>query len=206
MINLYRPFGPYILECMCPDDVLKNFNDFVDSGKYIKDTNTPDMLGRGFELVYFTRNKLDDIGFTNFISNSAKEYLKQYENYDVKNAVICYMDTSFSPVFADVWVNRYFKGNYTPPHYHGGHISGITLLDLPEESDQHDLHSLEFMWSNEIYHPLQVTGKTFLFDSKLKHWVKTQRCVSERRTLSFNLMVYFQKNGIMEKWRPEPIL
>ena len=73
MYNLFRPFGPYILECICPDDVLKSFNDFVNSGKYSKDQNPPDMLDRGFEIIFLTRNQLNDIGFTTFISQVAPQ-------------------------------------------------------------------------------------------------------------------------------------
>ena len=189
MYSLFRPFGPYILECMCPDDVLKNFNDFVNSGKYSKDQNPPDMLDRGFEIIFLTRNQLSDMGFTTFISQSANEYLKQYGNFNEEHTRITYRDAHFSKLYADVWVNRYFKGDYTPLHCHSGNISGITILDLPEESNCDDLHNLEFIWSNETYRPEQVTGKTFLFDSQLKHWVLAQKCISERRTLSFNLTV-----------------
>ena len=28
---LTKPFGPHILECMCPDDVITKFNYFVDN-------------------------------------------------------------------------------------------------------------------------------------------------------------------------------
>jgi len=195
-INLTRPFGPYILECMCPDNVLTKFNAFVEdmdqetkdicSSKHSKVEGFPDLLSRGFEIIYMTGQQLDDIGFTKFIAGAAVEYLKAY---NVDSAQVYFNKSQFSDLFVDAWVNRYYENNYTPPHDHAGHISGITILDLPKESDWQDLHSLEFVWNNEHHRPEQVNGKTFLFDSKLMHWVVKQKCISERRTLSFNLLV-----------------
>ena len=196
MYNITKPFGPFIMECMCPDDVLTKFNYFVDnmdqdtkelcSSKHSKVEGFPDLLNRGFEIIYMTHQQLDDIGFTQFISDATEQYLKVY---NVEEANVSFRSSNFSDIFVDVWVNRYFNDNYTPPHDHAGNISGITILDLPEESDWYDLHSLEFLWSNEHHRPEQVNGKTFLFDSKLMHWVEKQKCLSERRTLSFNLDV-----------------
>ena len=195
-IELMKPFGPVILECMCPDDVLIEFNSFIDnmdqdtkeicSSKHSKVEGFPDLLGRGFEIIYMTGQQLGDIGFTNFIASVTQEYFK---GFNIKDPQVRYNDCHFSDIFVDAWVNRYFEDNYTPPHDHGGHISGITILELPEESDIDDLHSLEFCWSNEVHRPEQRNGKTFLFDHKLMHWVQKQKCVSERRTFSFNLFV-----------------
>jgi len=193
---LTKPFGPHILECMCPDDVVTKFNYFVDnmdqetkelcSSKHSKVEGFPDLLSRGFEIVYMTGQQLEDIGFTQFIAPMAKEYLN---SYGVQNAQIHWNQSHFSELFVDAWVNRYFEDNYTPPHDHAGNISGITFLELPEESDWYDLHSLEFIWNNQHHRPEQAVGKTLLFDPKLMHWVVKQKCVSERRTLSFNLVV-----------------
>jgi len=195
-IELIKPFGPFILECMCPDDVLTKFNSFVDnmdqdtkeicSSKHSKVEGFPDLLDRGFEIIFMTGEQLGDIGFTNFIAGATKEYCKVY---NIEKPNVRYNDCEFSDIFVDAWVNRYFNNNYTPPHDHSGHISGITILELPKESNWNDLHSLEFVWSNEQHRPEQKNGKTFLFDSKLMHWVQKQQCVSERRTLSFNLFV-----------------
>ena len=194
--SITKPFGPFIMECMCPDDVLTKFNYFVDnmdqdtkelcSSKHSKVEGFPDLLNRGFEIIYMTHQQLDDIGFTQFIAGAAQEYCKVY---NIEEANVSFRQANFSDIFVDAWVNRYFNDNYTPPHDHAGNISGITILDLPEESDWYDLRCLEFLWNNEHHRPEQVNGKTFLFDSKLMHWVQKQKCLSERRTLSFNLDV-----------------
>lgn len=194
--NITKPFGPIIFECFCPQNVVDNFNNFIDnmdqetkelcSSKHSKVQGFPDLLSRGFEIVYLTSDQLDTIGFSSFIANASEEYMKVH---GVNSADIYFNNSHFSELFVDVWVNRYFQNDYTPPHDHAGHISGITVLDLPEDSDWYDLHNLEFIWNNEHHRPEQKIGKTFLFPSNLMHWVTKQKSLLERRTISFNLLV-----------------
>jgi hypothetical protein len=195
-LNITKPFGPSIIESQCPELVLNNLNSLVDnmdqstkefcSSKYSKVEGFPDLLSRGFEIIYLTPQMLEDTGFTQYISNIVPEYLK---TFNINSAEVSFLLSNFSEEFADVWINRYYQNDYTPPHDHRGHISGITILDLPEDSDWYDLHSLEFIWNNEHHRPEQKIGKTFLFPSTLMHWVVKQKSLLERRTVSFNLIV-----------------
>lgn len=195
-INITKPFGPCILESQCPEDVVNSLNSLVDnmdqstkefcSSKYSKVEGFPDLLSRGFEIIYLTPQMLDETGFTEYISSIVPEYLK---TFNVNSAEVSFLLSNFSEEFADVWINRYYQNDYTPPHDHRGHISGITILDLPEDSDWYDLHSLEFVWNNEHHRPEQKIGKTFLFPSTLMHWVVKQKSLLERRTMSFNIAV-----------------
>ena len=63
-MNLTNPFGPSILECACPDKVLKELNSIVDS---TSQQDLPNLLDRDFEIVYFTEEHVNDSGFTSFI-------------------------------------------------------------------------------------------------------------------------------------------
>jgi hypothetical protein len=195
-LNITKPFGPCIIESQCPEIILNNLNSLVDnmdqstkefcSSKYSKVEGFPDLLSRGFEIIYLTPQMLEDTGFTQYISDIVPEYLK---TFNVNSAEVSFLLSNFSEEFADVWVNRYYQNDYTPPHDHRGHISGITILDLPEDSDWYDIHSLEFIWNNEHHRPEQKIGKTFLFPSTLMHWVVKQKSLLERRTMSFNIAV-----------------
>lgn len=195
-LNITKPFGPSILESQCQELVLNNLNSLVDnmdqstkefcSSKYSKVEGFPDLLSRGFEIIYLTPQMLEDTGFTQYISDIVPEYLK---TFNINSAEVSFLLSNFSEEFADVWINRYYQNDYTPPHDHRGHISGITILDLPKDSDWYDLHSLEFIWNNENHRPEQKIGKTFLFPSTLLHWVTKQKSLLERRTMSFNIAV-----------------
>jgi len=194
-IGFCKPFGPNILECQCPDEIISGINSYVDdmseekkslcSSKYNTDENFPNLLDRDFEVVYFTPKEAFDTGLSFFLLQTAKSYSRQIGMFD-KQVIL--PKTTFSDGLLDVWVNRYYKNDITPPHTHRGNISGIIILDLPEDYDEQ--YALEFIWHGEIYQPEQKVGKTFLFPSELLHWVHKQKNIRERRTLSFNLFLH----------------
>lgn len=195
-INPSKPFGPVIFECTCPEEIVNNLNSFVDnmdkdelklcSSKYTDNKNFPNLLERDFEIVYLT----PEVSFKSKLSFFLLEIGKLYSNYlDAYGAEIIFPNTLFSEELLDAWVNRYYKSDYTPPHNHRGHISGIIILDLPDDATDIEKRNLEFVWNNEHYRPIQEVGKTFLFPSHLMHWVAKQTNVKERRTLSFNLFL-----------------
>jgi hypothetical protein len=99
----------------------------------------------------------------------------------------------WSEEHSDIWVNRYFRGDITPPHGHAHYVSGVIILKLPTDiPDDMDLserpdRSLEFNHNNECYLPEQEVGKMYLFPSHLRHWVHFHVCDEERRTMSFNI-------------------
>jgi len=191
-INVYKPFGPLILESKCPENIIDGLNQYVDemkdtdkakcSSKYTKDETFPNLLDRGFEVVYLTPKVSFEIGLSYYILQIATIYAKYIGRYDSE---VILPNSGFSDKFVDIWINRYFESDYTPPHSHLGNISGIIILDL--QDDLEEKGSLEFVWDNEHYQPKEEIGKTFLFPSDLMHWVPRQKGKTERRTLSFNL-------------------
>jgi hypothetical protein len=195
-VNPSKPFGPVLFECMCPNEVITNINNFVDnmseetnkicSSKYTKNKNFPNLLERDFEIIYLTSG----ISFESKLSLFLLETARIYSTYlNASNSNIIFPKTLFSDDLLDAWVNRYYKNDYTPPHNHRGHISGIIILDLPDDATEMEKRNLEFVWNNEHYRPIQEVGKTFLFPSNLMHWVAKQTNIKERRTLSFNLFL-----------------
>lgn len=195
-ISLHKPFGPLILECQCPEDVVSKINSYVDdmseedkkicSSKYTDNENFPNLLSRDFEVVYFKPKDAFDVGLSYFLLQISKSYTRQIGLFDKQ---IIFPNSTFSDHLLDAWVNRYYKNDYTPPHNHRGDISGIIILDLPEDTTEIEKYNLEFIWNNEHHRPIQEVGKTFLFPSSLLHWVTKQTNIKERRTLSFNLFL-----------------
>jgi hypothetical protein len=191
-INVYKPFGPLILESKCPDNIINGLNQYIDemgddekvncSSKYTKDETFPNLLDRGFEVVYITPKTSFEVGLSYYILQIATIYSKYIGRYDSE---VILPNSSFSDKFVDIWINRYFESDYTPPHSHRGDLSGIIMLDLQDDFEEKG--SLEFVWDNEHYKPKEEIGKTFLFPSDLMHWVSRQKGKKERRTLSFNL-------------------
>ena len=183
-MKIERHFGPPILQTQAPIELVNRLNSWVDDMQPAEheiasskgDNPIPDLLNRGFETLFLTYEKCDEIGFTEFVLSLAKEF----------NATAVLPSASFGGVpyeqHADVWVNRYYEGHQTPPHRHSYDLSGIIMLKIPDKSPK-----LEFMYGPEIYQPEQIVGKTLLFPSHTDHQVHTQCTKEERRTLSFNL-------------------
>jgi len=197
-MNFIRPFGPAILEIRCNLNNIQKLNKFIDEmsveNKQIqssmydeKHERIPDLLERGFEIIYLKNEDILKTGISEDISTSCKEYL----NFMGESNITAYIPTaSFSEEFADVWVNNYEKNSVTPPHRHRGFLSGIIILNLPET---YSINCLQYIWNNEIYNPIEEVGKLFLFPNNMIHWVRKQH-VKGRRTLSFNLFVESKTN------------
>lgn len=195
-VNPSKPFGPVLFECKCPDEIINNLNLFVNtmdektkklcSSKYTNNKDFPNLLERNFEIIYLT----PEISFNSNLSSFLLEIAKIYRVYlNMNNTKVIFPNTLFSDQLLDAWINRYYESDYTPPHNHRGHISGIIILDLPDDTTEMERRNLEFVWNNEHYRPIQEVGKTFLFPSNLMHWVAKQTNINERRTLSFNLFL-----------------
>ena len=201
-IQARHPFGPSILEVDCPMDLINSINNLVDnmddktlemcSSKHTHNPNFPNLLNRGFEIIYLLKEQAQQLTLDSFIVAMSQQYL----NYlgrpcDTLNIPAPDWDSRYS----DVWINRYFKGDITPPHGHNHYLSGVIVLKLPENipddldvSDRPD-RSLEFNHNDEPYLPEQKVGKMYIFPSHLRHWVHFHVCEEERRTVSFNVGV-----------------
>jgi hypothetical protein len=196
-IGFCKPFGPMILECQCPEDIVLKLNLYVDemneeqkkmfSSKFTDNKDFPNLLSRDFEVIYLTPKASFDTGLSFFLLQICQAYNRQSGVYDKQ---IILPKSTFSDELLDVWINRYERLDYTPPHDHRGNVSGIIILDLPDDATEMEKTNLEFFWDNEHYRPYQEIGKTFLFPSNLMHWVAKHINEKERRTLSFNLFLH----------------
>ena len=162
-VKIHRPFGPYILETVMPDNMVDELNrkteevcsNTKEMEKYCSSKgNIPNLLLRDFEVVYFAEEYLKDIGFKSYIEKLGNYYLqKKEDNFAISNYVrLSTVDRGYDPSFshpenicyADAWVNRYYAGDYTPLHEHGSDLSGVIILKIPEilkEEQQKDFES-----------------------------------------------------------------
>jgi hypothetical protein len=199
-LELKRPFGPCILEVTCPKNLIENINHLIDnmsdeelekcSSRYTQNPKFPNLLNRGFEIIYFLKEHVNELRLEEFILQMSKEYLHCLG----RDSSSVYMPNPvWSNEHSDIWVNRYFRGDITPPHGHAHYISGVIILKLPENiPEDMDLgerpdRSLEFNHNDEYYLPAQEVGKMYLFPSCLRHWVHFHMSDEERRTISFNV-------------------
>lgn len=222
-VSFERPFGPSILVSKCPDDVLKNLNSYIDDVERDRELqkitsseygNIPNLLGRDVVNIYLTEKKCEEIGLKQLVEFLGNYYLQTNREWNldemdsVKLSVIT-NDAEFTYaekyLYSDCWINRYYKGDYTPIHNHGSDLAGIIFLKVPEEikemnnikehPESNKLHGrVQFLYGHQdtfcsnTWTPEQEDGIIMIFPNWLNHLVYAQKTNEERRTLSFNLI------------------
>ena len=211
-VNLHQPFGPYILESQCPQTFLDQINQWCDekesSEEYSSLTgNTPDLLKRNIENVFFSYEFLYETGFNSFIESVGNYYLDHCSyrtKFPIKETLRMSL-LSNHPKFlksnkidyADAWVNRYYSGDYTPIHSHAGELSAVILLKVTSNDSEDDKQRGKVIFVNDgddnknnLYIPHnQENGILIMFPSWLSHFTYPLRnSCEERRTMSINLV------------------
>jgi len=229
-VKIHQPFGPYVLETDCPKYMVDSINrktEEVCSNKREKmkysshEHAVPNLLARDLEVVYFEEKFLEEIGFKAYIEKLANHYIGASDNADKLEYLTDSESLRLSLIdedphfkhrksirYSDAWVNRYYKGDYTPIHSHGSVVAGVLLLKIPddqEELQESDLglsydnetrtngllqyvYGAEYSYSEQTWEPDQYAGKIILFPNWLAHLVYPMKSTKERRTMSFNLI------------------
>lgn len=214
------PFGPTIMAHKCPEYIIERINDYVHlsdtdrsvnlaSSSYSK--NVPDLLNRGIENIFLFYDYCIESGICEYLEDIADIYCDHVNiGTDYKLSIVDYRQELDFPYcgeikYADCWVNRYKRGDYTPLHKHGSELSGIIFLKIPkpiqEMSSDENLYEttnmggvLHFSYAFDIvgnvstWIPEHEEGTLLLFPSWLQHLVYPQTTDEERITFSFNLV------------------
>ncbi|MBQ23285.1 MAG: hypothetical protein CMD32_07785 [Flavobacteriales bacterium] len=217
--DFVRPFGPTILEADCPDFIVEGINEYTDkilADPHLRNEHSSfnevkrNLLGRDLECVFLDRDFCEDIGLIDYLNYCKDEYIEELDGLEMchawkdKNIEIRPEGNTESSKFLDVWVNIYEENDFTPVHDHGGDLSGIIILDIPEQDyseipEGQDLPifgKLSFLYGENSgtqkydYFPEQEIGMTFLFPTSLPHLCYPHRVKGkQRRTLSFNFQL-----------------
>ena len=125
-INIIRPFGPSIAKVELPIIIIEKLNDYVD--EIIEDEKKSKELDNGNNLAgnvkqefKLEKNIMEESGFLNFLASKTSKWIEITENKKI---------TEFNIISS--WIVRQFENEYNPIHWHGGHISGVGYLKLPE--------------------------------------------------------------------------
>ena len=102
----------------------------------------------------------------------------------------------------ETWVVRQFEGEYNPIHWHGGHISGVTYIKLPQIMKNNKFKNnfdkngnIAFIYgsrqflSHSIFTVKPEIGDIYLFPHYMMHTVYPFYGEGERRSLSFNAFI-----------------
>tara|TARA_B100000029_G_scaffold80596_1_gene71866 strand:+ start:1069 stop:1704 length:636 start_codon:yes stop_codon:yes gene_type:complete len=124
-IKVIRPFGPSIAKVKIPNELVETLNNYID--KIILDENKIKNLNYGDKLVgnvtqeFKLENEfIESSGYLKFLSESVSKWLKISDKKNLKR---------FSVLSS--WIVRQFQNEYNPIHWHGGHVSGVGYLKVP---------------------------------------------------------------------------
>lgn len=223
------PFGPVILEATCPDFIVDALNGYVDEFWDNKSTEFPNLLSRGIKNPFIPNEFAEEIGLVDYMEYLGDCYLdmskrtkygtidegKEYR-YDVTRlpSGVGIMESDFlgratidpSIEYIDAWVNIYEESDFTPIHTHGGDLSSVMILQLPEdESGQNKVvnerrednpnGTLQYYYGIgdtsdimiDTWSPIQFVGLTLLFPPNLRHAYYPHKLKGKkRRSLSLN--------------------
>jgi hypothetical protein len=196
--EILKPFGPSIVKVTIPDQIIIEMNKYVDD--LSKDENQMLKLDHGKYLAGNVKQEfrldiefMKKIRWAEFLGKSCQRWL--LEGHDIR---IKKFDIIAS------WIVRQFKNDYNPIHYHGGDISGVGYLKVPEDMGNtaqkakkvnHNgklilIDGSKKFVCNPSYIITPKVGDFYFFPSYMMHTVYPFFNTSEeRRSVSFNAKI-----------------
>ena len=196
--EILKPFGPSIVKVTIPDQIIVEMNKYVDD--LSKDENKMLKLDHGKYLAGNVKQEfrldiefMKKIRWAEFLGKSCQRWL--LEGHDIR---IKKFDIMAS------WIVRQFKNDYNPIHYHGGDISGVGYLKVPEDMGNtaqkakkvnHNgklilIDGSKKFVCNPSYIITPKVGDFYFFPSYMMHTVYPFFNTSEeRRSVSFNAKI-----------------
>ena len=198
-LKVIKPFGPTIARVKMPNELIKNLNDYVD--EILSDEDKSKKLDHGSKLAgsvtqefKLEKEFIDSSGYKSFLSKSVIEWLK----------ISGYVKVNEFEIISS-WIVRQFKNEYNPIHWHGGHVSGVGYLKVPDSfgetpqpltNKSNKNGNLELVYgsrqflSDSSFSIVPETGYFYFFPHYMMHTVYPfTGNDEERRSISFNALI-----------------
>lgn len=193
-LEILQPFGPSIAKVSIPKEIINSMNNYVD--EILKDNKKSEILDGGYKLAGNVTQEfklegdfMKKIKWIDFLALSVQEWLLKKTEKKIKK---------FDLIAS--WVVRQFKNEYNPVHFHGGHVSGVGYLKVPDnmgETVQKDkknrngnlvlIHGSSQFLSKSILTIQPKVGDFYFFPNYVMHTVYPFADTDEeRRSVSFN--------------------
>ena len=195
---ILRPFGPSIVKLKMPENLVNKLNTYVD--KIITDKKKSLELDHGTQLAGMVTQEfkleqsfMEEAGWGKFLTHACEKWIE----FAYKKKISKFQILSS-------WIVRQFKNEYNPTHFHGGHISGVGYLKVPnnlgstKQGKKKDningclqlIHGSKMFMSESMYTVKPEVGDFYLFLNYLMHTVfPFTDTDEERRSVSFNARV-----------------
>ena len=197
-MNVIRPFGPTIAKVSMSENLVKELNDYVDKTlvdkKKTEELNYGKMLAGNVQQEFLLDKEFIVLsGWESFLKENTAKWIFESTKKKIEEFKII-----------DTWIVRQFENEYNPLHSHGGHISGVGYLKLPDnygktvQSDKKNNYNgnLQLVHgSKNFLSPITLNiepkvGDFYLFPNYLMHSVYPfKNKNAERRSISFNARI-----------------
>ena len=197
-MQLIRPFGPIVAKVTIPKDIIDSLNKYVDkiinNESKSKELDYGKMLAGNVKQEFLLEREFSVFsGWEGFLKENVEEWIFKSLNKKI---------TQFDII--DSWIVRQFENDYNPLHGHGGHVSGVGYLKLPDDfgelvqagkKDNYNGHLQLVHGSNMFLSPIVLdilpkVGEFIFFPNYLMHTVYPfKNKNSERRSISFNASI-----------------
>ena len=197
-IQIFRPFGPSVAKIIMSEEIIKLLNDYVDKivddKKKSKELDYGDRLaGNVMQEFKLEEDFMKSSGWANFLANASSSWLEKTEGKKI---------TKFHII--NSWIVRQFQNDYNPLHVHGGHISGVGYLKLPNDFGEYSqknkaknfngvlslVNGSKLFNSPATYNIKPKVGEFYFFPNYLMHVVYPfTNSNEERRSISFNALI-----------------
>ena len=194
-LKLFKPFGPSIAKVTIPENIINELNKYTD--QVVKDSDKSKDLNYGNKLVGNVQQEFKmekefmiKSGWGEFLAKGVKSWIQESNKGTI---------TKFNII--NSWIVRQYKNEYNPTHFHGGHVSGVGYLKVPDDlggSVQTDKKN-NFNGKLELIHGSKMflcdpqflvkpkVGDFYFFPHYLMHTVYPfSNSNEERRSVSFN--------------------
>ena len=197
-IKVFKPFGPSIVKVVIPENLLSILNNYTD--EIIMDEKKIKKLDHGFKLAGNVQQEfqleeefLKSSGLLNFLFTAVQKWIELVEKKKINNFNLL-----------SSWIVRQFENEYNPIHTHGGHISGVGYLKLPNnfgETFQNNkknnfngklslVHGSQMFSCKSTFTITPKVGDFYFFPNYLMHIVYPfYKKDEERRSISFNALI-----------------
>ena len=197
-MKVIRPFGPTIAKTTIPESLVKELNSYVDetlsNEKKSQDLDYGKMLVGNVKQEFLLDKEFVTIsGWELFLKENVEKWIFESTSKKIQEFKII-----------DTWIVRQFENEYNPLHSHGGHISGVGYLKLPEDYGKtvQSSKNKNFNGNLQLVHgtrnflsPIALNikpqiGDFYLFPNYLMHCVYPfKNKEAERRSISFNATI-----------------
>ena len=125
-MKVIRPFGPTVAVTSMPENLVKKLNDYVDQiltdEKKSQDLDYGEMLAGNVKQEFLLDKEfVISSGWESFLKDNAEKWILTSINKKIQKFQLI-----------DTWIVRQFENEYNPLHSHGGHVSGVGYLKLPD--------------------------------------------------------------------------